>query len=96
MTFTINSTFASYLMLPQTAAPALAFTAANRRSKQSLAGGSVLLSKPDSPVLHGLATGFLCGKACAPFSTAHCQALLLRALLPSCSGSVQPLNAENI
>lgn len=65
-------------------APALAFTTANRRSKQSLAGGQGLLSKEDSPPLHRLAMSFCCSKACAPLPTAHCLALLLRALLPHC------------
>lgn len=81
-TFIINSTFASYLMLPHTPAPALAFTTADMQSTQSLAGGHRLLSKQGSPLLHGLATSLGCRKACGPLSTAHCLALLLRALLP--------------
>lgn len=70
-TFIINSTFASYLMLPQTPAPALAFTTANRHSRQSLAGRQGLRSKQGRPPLHGLVTSFSCGKACAPLPTTH-------------------------
>jgi len=62
-TLIINSTFAAYLILPPTPTPALAFTTANRHSKQSLAGGQGLLSKQDSPLLHGLAMSFRCGTA---------------------------------